>query len=140
MADRHPEFFEGTEMPDAGWWHALWPAPRDVLIAVGMRSGMEAIDLCCGDGWFTLEMAGLARHVTAVDIDPGLLDAARMRLSQHNVNNCSFVLGSAYDLAQLVPHRAGLVFMANSFHGVHDKARLCQAVPAALAPAGRLRW
>ncbi len=58
-------FFEGTEMPAAGWWEALWPNPATVLAAVGMSSGMSVIDLCCGDGWFTLQIAKLAKHVVA---------------------------------------------------------------------------
>ena len=49
MSDDHPPgFFEGTEMPTAGWWEALWPDPAGVLAAVGLRSGMGVIDLCSG--------------------------------------------------------------------------------------------
>jgi hypothetical protein len=46
MADKPPGFFEGTEMPTAGWWEALWPDPADVLAKVGLRAGMDVIDLC----------------------------------------------------------------------------------------------
>jgi hypothetical protein len=29
----HPAgFFQGTEMPTAGWWEALWPMPRELEI------------------------------------------------------------------------------------------------------------
>ena len=28
MTNRHPAFFESTEMPTAGWWPALWPRSR----------------------------------------------------------------------------------------------------------------
>jgi hypothetical protein len=54
-----------TEMPAAGWWEALWPSPATVLAAVGISSGMNVIDLCCGDGWFTLQIAKLAKRVGA---------------------------------------------------------------------------
>jgi len=47
-----PGFFEGTGMPDAGWWEALWAKPAKVLTDVGIKPGMSAVDLCCGDGWF----------------------------------------------------------------------------------------
>jgi hypothetical protein len=57
MADKPPQPFEGTEMPTAGWWEALWPDPAGVLNAVGLRAGMDVIDLCSGDGWFTLHIA-----------------------------------------------------------------------------------
>jgi len=137
MTDRPLGFFEGTEMPAAGWWEALWPAPRTVLVAVGMSAGTEVIDLCSGDGWFTLDIARLARHVIAIDIDPAMLEVARVRLMENKVTNCSFVAGDAYDLARWVPRPVGFVFMANAFHGVPDKPRLGRAVRDALKPAGR---
>jgi ubiquinone/menaquinone biosynthesis C-methylase UbiE len=76
-----PGFFKGTEMPTAGWWEALWPAPATVLNQVGIRSGMTVIDLCSGDGWFTLQIAKIASRVIAVDIEAKLLDVAKQRLS-----------------------------------------------------------
>ncbi|HZY13459.1 MAG TPA: methyltransferase domain-containing protein [Beijerinckiaceae bacterium] len=91
-----PGFFEGTGMPDAGWWEALWAKPAKVLTDVGIKPGMSAVDLCCGDGWFTLQMARLARHVIAIDIDSALLDAARMRLAESGFENRTFVEADAF--------------------------------------------
>src|SRR5437764_15036046 len=34
-----PGFFEGTGMPDPGWWEALWPDPAGVLAKVGLKPG-----------------------------------------------------------------------------------------------------
>ena len=82
MSGNLPGFFQGTEMPDAGWWEALWPDPAGVLAAVGVTPGMEVIDLCAGDGWFTVPIARIAHHVIAVDIDRDLLAVARLRLSK----------------------------------------------------------
>jgi hypothetical protein len=36
-----PGFFQGTEMPTAGWWEALWPDPAGVLAGLGVKSGMD---------------------------------------------------------------------------------------------------
>jgi hypothetical protein len=36
MGSNLPGFFEGTEMPRAGWWEALWPNPADVLTRVAL--------------------------------------------------------------------------------------------------------
>jgi SAM-dependent methyltransferase len=136
MAGTIPGFFQGTEMPTAGWWEALWPDPAGVLAKVGIRPGMDVIDLCSGDGWFTLQIAKVARHVVAIDIDPDLLDVARYRLAESGVTNCDFVTGDARELPQLVPGTVDLVFMANAFHGVPDQPRLARAVRATLNPAG----
>jgi protein-L-isoaspartate O-methyltransferase len=68
------------------WLHAalegyridtLWPDPAGVLASVGIGQGMTVVDLCSGDGWFTLQIAKVARHVIAIDIDGKLLETAR---------------------------------------------------------------
>ena len=123
-------------MPTAGWWEALWPDPAGVLAAVGIEPGMEVVDLCSGDGWFTLQIAKIARHVIAIDIDPSLLEVARHRLTESGATNCDFVAGDAYELAKLVSGPADFVFLANAFHGVPDRPRLARAVRATLRPAG----
>jgi ubiquinone/menaquinone biosynthesis C-methylase UbiE len=129
-------FFKGTEMPTAGWWDALWPAPAVVVARIGIAAGMEVVDLCCGDGWFTLPIAKIARHVTAIDIDRTMLDAARARLAQHGIAGCDFVEADAYDIDRLIARPADFVFLGNAFHGVPDKRRLARAVANALGPHG----
>jgi len=129
-------FFQGTEMPTAGWWEALWPDPAKVLASIGLKPNMEVVDLCSGDGWFTLQIAKVAHHVVAIDIDRALLDLARLRLTESGVTNCDFVEGDAYDIAKLTQEPSDFVFMANAFHGVPDRPRLARAVLAALKPGG----
>jgi len=124
-------------MPNAGWWEALWPDPASVLTKVGIASGMDVIDLCSGDGWFTLQIAKLARHVVAIDIDPALLEVTRHRLTEGGLHNCDFVAGDAYDIARLWKRPVDFVFLANAFHGVPDQPRLARSVRDALKPSGR---
>ena len=123
MSDHHPAFFEGTEMPTAGWWPALWPDPAGVLEAVGLKRNMDVIDLCCGVGWFTAAIAKVAHQVVAIDIDRNILNVARNYLSDAGVTYCEFVEGYVYDLTTLVSQPADFVFMANAFHGVPDPLR-----------------
>jgi ubiquinone/menaquinone biosynthesis C-methylase UbiE len=94
------------------------------------------MDLCSGDGWFTLQIARLARHVVAIDIDADLLDVARHRLTESGVTNCDFVAGNAYELTRLWPRPVDFVFLANAFHGVPDRARLTRSIHDALLPLG----
>lgn len=129
-------FFQGTGMPDPVWWEALWPEPARVLEQVGMMPGTAVIDLCSGDGWFTLQIAKLAGKVIAMDIDEKLLATARARLKESGVTNCQFNEGDAYDVAKLVSGAADYVFLANAFHGVPDKLRLSHAVRSVLKPDG----
>jgi hypothetical protein len=50
-----PGFFEGTGMPDPGWWEALWPDPAKVLLTLAL-----------GPAWtwltFAAAMDGLRFH------------------------------------------------------------------------------
>jgi ubiquinone/menaquinone biosynthesis C-methylase UbiE len=131
-----PGFFKGTEMPTASWWETLWPDPAAVVARVGVAADMDVVDLCAGDGWFTLPIAKVVRHVTAIDIDRGLLVVARMRLAEASITNCDFVEGDAYDIASLVSRPADFVFLANAFHGVPEKTRLARVVTKALGPHG----
>jgi len=138
LSGKPPGFFQGTEMPNTGWWGALWPDPAGVLAKVGFQPGMEVIDLCAGDGWFTLHIARLASRVVAIDIDPQILDVAQRRLREGGVSNCDLVAGDAYEIARLAPRPADFVFMANAFHGVPDQPRLIRAIGEVLKPSGRL--
>ena len=124
-------------MPDPDWWEALWPEPERTVAELGVAPGMRIIDLCCGDGLFTLPMARLAAEVVAIDLDREILRRTRTRLDAAGVRNCRVVEGDAYDIAELVGEMADMVVMANTFHGVPDKTRLCEAVASALKPDGR---
>ena len=123
-------------MPTAGWWEALWPDPARVLNQVGIRSGITVVDLCSGDGWFTLQIAKIASHVVAIDIEVNLLDVGKQRLSESGIVNCDFVEGNAYDVAMHVPQQVDFVFLANAFHGVPERTRLAHGVADALKPGG----
>ncbi|MPZ37186.1 MAG: methyltransferase domain-containing protein [Rhizobiales bacterium] len=129
-------FFEGTGMPDPGWWESLWPDPAQVISGVGIAPGMTVVDLCSGDGWFTLQLSKIAREVIAIDIDGKLLETARVRLTEGGLTNCVFVEADAYDVAKVVRDRVDHVFLANAFHGVSDKPRLARVVHDVLKPGG----
>ena len=130
-------FFPATAMPDPDWWQALWPQPQQVLAALGIRPDMKVVDLCCGDGLFTAPLALLVRHVIAIDIDPNMLAVTRTKIAATGATNCDLIEGDAYAVAELVRRPVDFVLMANTFHGVPDKARLARGVAAILKPGGR---
>jgi ubiquinone/menaquinone biosynthesis C-methylase UbiE len=131
-----PGVFPATAMPDPDWWQALWPEPQKVLDALGIRPGMDVVDLCCGDGHFTAPLATMCRRVIAIDLDPGLLALARAKAAAAGAAACDFIEGDAYTIAELVRQPADFVLMANTFHGVPDKLRLARAVARILKPGG----
>jgi SAM-dependent methyltransferase len=130
-------FYPATAMPDPEWWEALWPRPGGVVAALGIGPGGEVVDLCCGDGLFTVPLARIARRVLAIDLDPVMLDRARARLAAAGLTNCELVTGDAYAVAELVRTPADFVLIANTFHGIPEKSRLAGAVAAVLKAGGR---
>jgi ubiquinone/menaquinone biosynthesis C-methylase UbiE len=130
-------FFPATTMPGADWWQALWPDPAKVLAGMGVERGMVAVDLCCGDGLFTVPLASIAKRVYAIDIDPAMLDRARARVAMAGVANCELVVADATTVDAVVPESVDYVFLANTFHGVPDQLGLARAVAAMLKPKGQ---
>jgi ubiquinone/menaquinone biosynthesis C-methylase UbiE len=124
-------------MPDPDWWNALWPRPDRVLEKLELDKAAEVVDLCCGDGLFTIPLARMVRHVTAIDLDPEMLAVARGHAVAEGITNCTFTVGDAYDLVELVLDPADVVLLANTFHGVPEQTRLARAVAAILRPGGQ---
>jgi SAM-dependent methyltransferase len=80
----------------------------------------------------------VAKQIFGLDLDPELVERARSRAAAAGVANCVFIVGDGYALAELVPAPVSFVLIANTFHGVPDKARLARVVAARLKPGGRL--
>lgn len=137
MTDR-AKVFEATAMPDRDWWSALWPDPMGTLRALGIEPAMTVLDLCCGDGYFTAPLADLVGgNVYALDIDPVMLRQARAEVARHCTSVVKWICGDALDMTKLVPEAVNYVLMANTFHGVPQKAELARAVATVLRPGGR---
>lgn len=131
------QLFRATAMPDPDWWQALWPQPYTVISTLKIKPDMQVIDLGCGDGYFT---AAIARqldngHVIGFDLDPVMLAQAQTACA--DLPHCSWLLGDAMALSQLIAVPVDYVLIANTFHGVPDKTTLATTVAASLQPDGR---
>jgi predicted methyltransferase len=141
-ADLH---FRGTSMPDRDWWSALWPDPTAVLRTAGIAPADTVLDLCCGDGWFTVPMGhlvGETGRVLAIELQDDLAEAARLAVHQSQASWVHVVQGDAMRLRELVAlhlPEASLdhVFIANTLHGVPDPTAMAAAVFGQLRPGGR---
>ena len=131
-------FFPATGMPDSSWWSALWPDPEGVLRALGIEPHMTVVDLCCGDGYFTAPLARLVEgRVYGVDLDPAMLEKARVAVERAGATVRQWIRADAMDLGRLIPEKADFVLIANTFHGVPEKTAMARAVAAVLNPRGQ---
>jgi len=130
--------FEATAMPDRDWWQALWPDPAAVLEQVGVAPGMRVVDLCSGDGYFTVPLSSLVGtgSVLAVELDEAMLAAAQAAAVEASQANITFIQGDAMKLGSLVDGSVDLVLIANTFHGAPDHTGLARAVRHTLEPGG----
>ncbi|MEO5364314.1 MAG: extracellular solute-binding protein [Magnetococcus sp. DMHC-8] len=133
-----PTLFPATAMPGSEWWQVLWPDPAGVLEGLGLRAGMTVVDLCCGDGHFTLPLARLVHpgRVIAVDLEPEVLALARAACQGQD--NCQFLLADAQELVCLVPEPVHAVLIANTLHGVPDPLALVRSAGSVLREEGCL--
>jgi SAM-dependent methyltransferase len=68
---------------------------------LGITSGLEVLDLGCGDGTTALPAARLGADVLGVDIASNLVEAGNARAQSLGLDNCKFQEGDASDLHEL---------------------------------------
>lgn len=78
---------------DAAMWTPTLEA--QVLQALQLKRNDQVLEIGTGSGYFTALMAAMAGHVTSVEIDPALSQAAADRLSAHQINNVTLEVGDA---------------------------------------------
>ena len=82
----------------------------DVLVnSLGIRPGMQVLDLGCGDGTTAVPEARLGADVLGVDIAPNLIEAARRRAAAERLPNLRFEEGDASNLEGIADRRFDLV-------------------------------
>lgn len=136
-----PVLYLGTSMPDRDWWSALWPNPEAMLRGLGARSGQRALDVCCGDGYFTVPLARLTTPAVTVgvDLDNDALELARRDATSARLDNISLIHASASDLGELVDGGFDFVLLASTLHGVPEQLEMILALRRLMTdPGGRL--
>lgn len=69
-----------------------------IIQHLDLQPGMQALDFGCGPGRLTIPMAekvGTQGNITAVDIQPGMLQRAKEKAQEKNLNNIHFIQSAA---------------------------------------------
>ncbi len=116
--------------------------PQAALIRRGgIQPGMRVLEIGCGSGAYTLEMAravGATGKVVALDIQPGMLEQLKNKLTRSentDIRNVEPLLASAYQL----PFQNGsfdAAFMITVLQEIPDKWRALAEVRRTLRPGG----
>jgi len=131
-----PEFFAGysqLERFGSNWGRAM--EHGDFLSLLPKVAGLRALDLGCGGGQLTYQLAEMgARQVIGVDLSERMLEIARERRSHPNV---LYVRGSIEE-ADFGEDRFDLVVSSLAFHYVEDYAGLIRRIAGWLSAGGSL--
>jgi trans-aconitate methyltransferase len=128
----------------AGFYHQYRrgypPAVIDMLIdAFGLTMDDIVIDLGCGTGQLTLQIARRVHAVAGVDPEPDMLARARQAAAEQAITNASWVLGADTDIPALAAllgnRRAGAVTIGQALHWMRYRELIPALVPL-LRPGG----
>jgi SAM-dependent methyltransferase len=104
-----------------------------VVATAGLDSGSSVLEVGCGTGQLTERLAGFGFGLTAIDIGPSMIAAARHRLDGSAV---LFQVSSFEDLAA-ADASFGLVISGAAFHWVDPEVRFAKSARL-LRPGGWL--
>jgi SAM-dependent methyltransferase len=111
---------------------------EELVDGLGIRPGMDVLDLGCGDGTTAIPAAERGANVLGVDIAANLVAAGRARAAEAGLSNLRFQEGDASNLADLADDSFDLVvsiFGAMFAPRPHDVAREMVRVTR---PGGRI--
>ena len=74
---------------------------KELIDKIGVKPGMQILDLGCGDGTTAIPSAKLGANVLGVDIASNLVQAGIARASAEGLTNCRFQDGDACELSDL---------------------------------------
>jgi len=95
MAERYTHGHFGTVVED----HARRTAADSAAFLLPhLTADDRLLDLGCGPGSITLDLADLVRHVTGVDAAAVAIERAEADASKHGVSNATFIAGDVYEL------------------------------------------
>jgi ubiquinone/menaquinone biosynthesis C-methylase UbiE len=100
---------------------SLQPATNALLDLVGLPPGARCLDVGCGPGDVTIELArrvGDQGRVTAVDMDAAVVQIVRERAAAEGLGNVDGVVAGTDDLPDLAPQQ--LVYSRNVLQHLPD--------------------
>jgi ubiquinone/menaquinone biosynthesis C-methylase UbiE len=105
---------------------------------IGVKKGMQVLDLGCGDGTTALPAAKLGADVVGVDIARNLVDAGNKRAAEHGLTNLKFQQGDATNLQGLPDKRFDLAMSIFGAMFAPKPADVAKEMVRVTKPGGRV--
>ncbi len=112
-------------------------AMRMLLNGAQLRATDSVLDVACGPGIVAAAFAREAARVTGIDLTPAMIELARQRCDEEELENVGFELGDVEDL----PYPDGafsVVVCRYALHHMPDPRRVLAEMTRVCAPGGRV--
>jgi ubiquinone/menaquinone biosynthesis C-methylase UbiE len=143
MTTPSPSAFDPQAFAGTAEYYAVGRPPYSAQLAdtlareLSLDGTGQLLDVGCGPGVLVLPLARLFGQVTALDPEPGMLQAGQRRCQQAGVANVRWVQGVAEDIAALSLGSCQAVTFGQSFHRVR-RLEVAEVIYDLLVPGGSL--
>ncbi len=97
----------------------------------------RVLEIGCGTGIFTVELAGNVKEYIATDISSGMLETARRKAYQQKIKNIVFRQSTIFE-EQYVSASCDVILAFNVLHYFEDFSRYMKRISELLKPGGLL--
>ena len=114
--------------------------PTRAVEALRLRPGMVVADVGAGSGYYTVRLSravGRDGRVVATDVQPGMLDLIRTKLTREKFTNVSLVQCTMDD-PRLPAETFDMILMVDVYHELSGPQAFVRKLRSALKPEGRL--
>jgi ArsR family transcriptional regulator len=131
--DQHagPDTRDGRQLVPGRSW-AAWARALGHLLPA-----LDVVDIGCGEGYLTVEVARWARRVIAVDRAPAVLARAKALAGRRRADNITFKRGEI-DRLPLDAGSVDLALLSQALHHSADPARTLAEAVRVVRPGGRI--
>lgn len=138
--DRNERIFPVEEAGSLESRFRHWLQNPKKVLSPYIRPGMHILDIGCGPGFFTLEMArltGPAGHVTAADLQQGMLEKIAHKIKGSDLSTRVTLHLCRPDYIGLTG-KFDLIFAFYVVHEVPDQSSFFRELISAMKPGGKL--
>jgi ubiquinone/menaquinone biosynthesis C-methylase UbiE len=132
---------ESLRMVTSDWQKLKQPDPmgayRNSMSRLGDIRGMEVLDAGCGNGWLSVILAKLGARVTAFDLSPEAVQAARLRTELNEVTDQVELHVASFYSMPFADNSFDVVMGQAILHHLRDKHGAAQELRRVLKPGGR---
>lgn len=106
-----------------GWFFDPIEGDKRRMVLDLIEEGDTVLDVCCGTGRLSIEMAAKCRYVTGVDISPRMLAFADKQKKRRGIQNLEFIFGDSTRLEECTDQHYDVAVVSLALHEMYADER-----------------